>query len=104
MDLADEHQASSMDLFTFLSREAEKTLRRSAGLSVPQSAYDGSRSPSSPSSACSGPAVKSSPSFRRKKCRRGAPSCVSAGEESHGCCCHAWSGSYLACWREGCSK
>ncbi|KAK5600390.1 hypothetical protein CRENBAI_025274 [Crenichthys baileyi] len=43
MDLADEHQASSMDLFTFLSREAEKTLRRSAELSVPQSAYDESR-------------------------------------------------------------
>ncbi|KAK5598449.1 hypothetical protein CRENBAI_011025, partial [Crenichthys baileyi] len=36
--LADERQASSMDLFTFLSRESEKTLRRSAGLSVPQSA------------------------------------------------------------------
>ncbi|KAK5600597.1 hypothetical protein CRENBAI_010403 [Crenichthys baileyi] len=32
-----------VDLFTFLSREAEKTLRRSAGLSVPKSAYDGSR-------------------------------------------------------------
>ncbi|KAK5612677.1 hypothetical protein CRENBAI_009014 [Crenichthys baileyi] len=43
MDLADEHQASSMDLFTFLSREAEKTLRRNAGLSVPLSAYDGPR-------------------------------------------------------------
>ncbi|KAK5604400.1 hypothetical protein CRENBAI_017947 [Crenichthys baileyi] len=33
----------AVDLFTFLPREAEKTLRRSAGLSVPQSAYDGSR-------------------------------------------------------------
>ncbi|KAK5615258.1 hypothetical protein CRENBAI_003825 [Crenichthys baileyi] len=32
-----------MDLFMFPSREAEKTLRRSAGLSVLQSAYDGSR-------------------------------------------------------------
>ncbi|KAK5603517.1 hypothetical protein CRENBAI_005931 [Crenichthys baileyi] len=42
LDLTDDHQASSMDLFTFLSREAEKTLRHSAGLSVPQSAYDGS--------------------------------------------------------------
>ncbi|KAK5604067.1 hypothetical protein CRENBAI_023718 [Crenichthys baileyi] len=96
MDLADEHQASSMDLFTFLSREAEKTLRRSAGLSVPQSAYDGSRlaipcpgpgplrrrSPPAPLAAYSGPAVKSSPSSRRKKRRRGAPSCVSASEES----------------------
>ncbi|KAK5621583.1 hypothetical protein CRENBAI_000323 [Crenichthys baileyi] len=96
MDLADEHQASSMDLFTFLSREAEKTLHRSAGLSVPQSAYDGSRlaipcpgtgplrrrSPPAPLAAHSGTAVKSSPSSRRKKCRRGAPSCVSAGEES----------------------
>ncbi|MED6288234.1 hypothetical protein CHARACLAT_024509 [Characodon lateralis] len=64
MDLVDEHQASSMDLFTFLSREVEKLLPRSAELSVPQSAYDGSRlaipwatkgdwSPSSPFSACS---------------------------------------------------
>ncbi|MEQ2297678.1 hypothetical protein AMECASPLE_037034 [Ameca splendens] len=43
MDLADDHQASAMDLFTFLSREVEKSLCRSAGLSVPQSAYDGSR-------------------------------------------------------------
>ncbi|MEQ2311049.1 hypothetical protein AMECASPLE_015603 [Ameca splendens] len=94
MDLADEHQASSMNLFTFLSREAEKTLRRSAGLSVPESAYYGSRlaipclgtgplrcrSPPAPLAAHSGPAVKPSPSSRRKKCRRGAPSC-SAGEE-----------------------
>ncbi|KAK5610388.1 hypothetical protein CRENBAI_005402 [Crenichthys baileyi] len=96
MDLADEHQASSMDLFTFLSREAEKTLRSSAGLSVLRSAYDGSRlaipcpgtgplrrrSPPAPLAAQSGPAVKSLPSSRRKKCQRGAPSCVSAGEES----------------------
>ncbi|KAK5605157.1 hypothetical protein CRENBAI_023302 [Crenichthys baileyi] len=95
MDLADEHQASSMDLFTFLSREAEKTLRRNAGLSVPQPAYDGSRlaipcpgtgplrhrSPRASLAAHSGPAVKSSPSSRRKKRRRGAPSCGSAGEE-----------------------
>ncbi|KAK5623164.1 hypothetical protein CRENBAI_018429 [Crenichthys baileyi] len=94
MDLADEHQASSMDLFAFLSREVEKMLRRSAGLSVPQSAYDGSRlaipclgtgslrrhSPPAPLAAHSGPAVKPSPSSRRKKCRRGAPSCL-AGEE-----------------------
>ncbi|KAK5600588.1 hypothetical protein CRENBAI_010394 [Crenichthys baileyi] len=85
-----------MNLFTFLSREAEKTLRRSAGLSVPQSAYDGSRlaipcpgtgplrhrSPPAPLAAHSGPAVKSSPSSRRKKRLRGAPSCVSASEES----------------------
>ncbi|MEQ2311842.1 hypothetical protein AMECASPLE_024669 [Ameca splendens] len=89
-DLADEHQARSMDLFTFLSREAEKSLRRSAGLSVPQSAYDGSRlaipcpgtgrhSPPAPLAAHFGPAVK--PSSRRKKRRRGAPSCGSAGEE-----------------------
>ncbi|KAK5603508.1 hypothetical protein CRENBAI_005997 [Crenichthys baileyi] len=76
MDLADEHQASSMDLFTSLSREAERTLCRSAGLSVPQSAYDGSRlaipcpgtgplrrrSPPAPLAAHSGPAVKPSPS------------------------------------------
>ncbi|KAK5598781.1 hypothetical protein CRENBAI_004425 [Crenichthys baileyi] len=41
MDLADEHQANSVDIFTFLSREAEKRLRWSAGLSV-QSAFDGS--------------------------------------------------------------
>ncbi|KAK5623622.1 hypothetical protein CRENBAI_010472 [Crenichthys baileyi] len=94
MDLADEHQASSMDLFTFLSWEAEKTLRRSAGLSVSQSASDGSRlaipclgtgplrrrSLPVPLAAHSGPAVKPSPSSRRKKRRRGAPSC-SAGEE-----------------------
>ncbi|KAK5600775.1 hypothetical protein CRENBAI_010318 [Crenichthys baileyi] len=93
MDLADEHQASSMDLFTFLSREAEKTLRRNAGLSVPQSAYNGSRlaipcpgtgplrrrSPPAPLAAHSGPAVKSSPSSRCKKRRCGAPSCGSAG-------------------------
>ncbi|KAK5619950.1 hypothetical protein CRENBAI_004438, partial [Crenichthys baileyi] len=96
MGLADEHQASSMDIFTVLSREAEKTLRRSAGLSVPQSAYDGSRlaisfpwtsplrrrSPPAPLAAHSGPAVKFSPSSRRKKRRCGAPSCVSAGKES----------------------
>ncbi|MEQ2283493.1 hypothetical protein AMECASPLE_011920, partial [Ameca splendens] len=94
-DLAEEHQARSMDLFTFLSREAEKSLRRSAGLSVPQSAYDGSRlaipcpgtgplrrrSPHAPLAAHFGPAVKPSPSSRRKKRRRGAPSCGSAGEE-----------------------
>ncbi|KAK5617012.1 hypothetical protein CRENBAI_016491 [Crenichthys baileyi] len=91
--LADGRQASSMDLFTFLSREAEKTLRRSAGLSV-QSAYDGSKlaipcpgtgplrrcSPPVPLAAHFGPALKPSPSSRRKKRRRGAPSC-SAGEE-----------------------
>ncbi|KAK5606999.1 hypothetical protein CRENBAI_010841 [Crenichthys baileyi] len=84
----------AVDLFTFLSREAERTLRRSAGLSVPQSAYDGSglaipcpgtgplrrRSLPAPLAAHSGPAVKPSPSSRRKKRRRGAPSC-SAGEE-----------------------
>ncbi|KAK5619713.1 hypothetical protein CRENBAI_008584 [Crenichthys baileyi] len=80
----------AVDLFTFLSWEAEKTLRRSAGLSVPQSAYDGSRlaipcpgtGPLRRRSlaAHSGPAVKPSPSTRRKKPRRGAPSC-SAGEE-----------------------
>ncbi|KAK5606078.1 hypothetical protein CRENBAI_000785 [Crenichthys baileyi] len=34
MDLADEPQASSLDLFTFLSQEAEKTMRRSADLSL----------------------------------------------------------------------
>ncbi|KAK5609935.1 hypothetical protein CRENBAI_007740 [Crenichthys baileyi] len=90
MDLADDHQASSMDLFTFLSREAEKTLRRSAGLSVPQSAYDGSRLAipcpgTGPLRRRSSPplhtAVKPSSSSRRKKRRRGAPSCVSASEE-----------------------
>ncbi|KAK5619619.1 hypothetical protein CRENBAI_011136 [Crenichthys baileyi] len=96
MDLADEPQASSMDLFTFLSWEAEKTLRRLAGLSVPQSAYDGSRlaipcpgtgplrrrSPPAPLAAHQGLAAKPTSSFRHKKRRRGAPSCVSAGEES----------------------
>ncbi|KAK5604253.1 hypothetical protein CRENBAI_020526 [Crenichthys baileyi] len=90
LDLTDDHQASSMDLFTFLSREAEKTLRRSAGLSVPQSAYDGSRLAipcpgTGPLRRRSSPplhtAVKPSSSSRRKKRRRGAPSCVSASEE-----------------------
>ncbi|KAK5604734.1 hypothetical protein CRENBAI_011444 [Crenichthys baileyi] len=90
LDLADDHQASSIDLFTFLSREAEHTLRRSAGLSVRQSAYDGSRLAipclgTGPLRRCSSPplhtAVKPSSSSRRKKRRRGAPSCVSAGEE-----------------------
>ncbi|MED6290496.1 hypothetical protein CHARACLAT_013531 [Characodon lateralis] len=80
-----------MDLYTFLRREAEKSLRSSAGLS----AYDGSRSaipcpgtgplrrrsPPAPLAAHFGPAVKPSPSSRRKKRRRGAPSCGSAGEE-----------------------
>ncbi|KAK5617545.1 hypothetical protein CRENBAI_004235 [Crenichthys baileyi] len=84
----------AVDLFTFLSQEAEKTLRRSAGLSVPQSAYDGSRlaipcpgtgplrrrSLPAPLAAHSGPAVKPSPSSRRKERQRGAPSCL-AGEE-----------------------
>ncbi|KAK5617390.1 hypothetical protein CRENBAI_006629 [Crenichthys baileyi] len=40
------------------------------------------RSPPASLAAHSGPAVKSSPSSRRKKRRRGAPSCVSASEES----------------------
>ncbi|KAK5613756.1 hypothetical protein CRENBAI_016648 [Crenichthys baileyi] len=90
MDLADDHQASSIDLFTFLSREPEKTLHRSAGLSVPQSAYDGSRLAipcpgTGPLRRRSSPplhtAVKPSSSSHRKKRRRGAPSCVSASEE-----------------------
>ncbi|MED6289140.1 hypothetical protein CHARACLAT_033239 [Characodon lateralis] len=81
----------AVDLFTFLSREAEKMLRRSAGLSVLQSAYDGfrlaipcpgtgplSRHSSSPPLHT---AVKPSSSSRCKKRRRGAPSSVSAGEE-----------------------
>ncbi|KAK5605224.1 hypothetical protein CRENBAI_019358 [Crenichthys baileyi] len=84
----------AVNLFTFLSREAEKTLRRSAGLSVPQSAFDGSslaipcpgigplrrRSLPAPLALHSGPALKPSPSSRRKKRRSGAPSC-STGEE-----------------------
>ncbi|KAK5623400.1 hypothetical protein CRENBAI_014846 [Crenichthys baileyi] len=108
MELADSRQESArelapagpgtgrgaVDLFTFLSREAKKTLRRSAGLSVPQSAFDGSglaipcpgtgplrrRSLPAPLASHSGPALKPSPSSHRKKRRRGAPSC-SAGEE-----------------------
>ncbi|XP_047216722.1 uncharacterized protein LOC124865572 [Girardinichthys multiradiatus] len=82
-DLAEEHQASSIDLLTFLSREAEKSLRRSAGLSVPQSAYDGTRlaipvpgtgplhrrSPPPPLVVHSGPAVRPTSSSRRKKRR-----------------------------------
>ncbi|KAK5611349.1 hypothetical protein CRENBAI_018058 [Crenichthys baileyi] len=78
----------AVDLFTCLSREAEKTLHRSAGLSVPQSAYDGSRdrSPSLTFSACSpgcSPRSGSKATFssRRMKRQRGAPSCVSVGEE-----------------------
>ncbi|KAK5615099.1 hypothetical protein CRENBAI_005696 [Crenichthys baileyi] len=81
MDLTDEHQAGSMDLFTFLSREAEKTLRRSPGLSVAQSAYHGSRlaipcpgtgplrrhSPPALLAAHSGPAAKPSSSSHRRK-------------------------------------
>ncbi|KAK5611680.1 hypothetical protein CRENBAI_012282 [Crenichthys baileyi] len=59
MDLADEHQVSSMDIFTFLYREAEKMLRRFAGLSVPQSAFDGSRL----AIPCPSPFFFSSPSF-----------------------------------------
>ncbi|MEQ2177927.1 hypothetical protein GOODEAATRI_008810 [Goodea atripinnis] len=39
------------------------------------------RSPPAPLAAHSDPAVKPSPSSRRKKHRRGAPSCGSAGEE-----------------------
>ncbi|MEQ2311148.1 hypothetical protein AMECASPLE_016622 [Ameca splendens] len=84
-----------MDLFTFLSREAEKSLRRSAGLSVPQSAYDGSRlaipcpgtgplrrrSPHAPLAAHFGPAVKPTSSSRRKKRRRAEVPSRSAGEE-----------------------
>ncbi|MEQ2221385.1 hypothetical protein ILYODFUR_015375, partial [Ilyodon furcidens] len=91
MDLADERQASSMDLFTFLSREAENTLRHSAGLSVPQSAYDGSRL----TIPCPGTgpisrrsyspplhsAAKPTSSSHRIKRWRGAPSCCSASEE-----------------------
>ncbi|MEQ2299586.1 hypothetical protein AMECASPLE_016709 [Ameca splendens] len=83
-DLAEEHQAGSIDLLTFLSREAEKSLRRSEGLSVPQSAYDGSRlaipvpgtgplrrrSPHAPLVVDSGPAVRPTSSSRRKKRRR----------------------------------
>ncbi|KAK5602087.1 hypothetical protein CRENBAI_016724, partial [Crenichthys baileyi] len=81
----------AMDIFTFLSREAEKTLRRSAGLSVPQSAFDGSRlvipcpgtgplrrRSSSPPLHL---AVRPTSSSRRKKRRRGAPTCFSAGVE-----------------------
>ncbi|MED6250474.1 hypothetical protein ATANTOWER_018228, partial [Ataeniobius toweri] len=90
MDLADEHQANSMDIFTFLSREAEKTLRRSAGLSVPQSAFYGSRlaipCPGTiPLRRHSSPplhsAVRPTSSSRRKKHRcAGVPS-RSAGKE-----------------------
>ncbi|MEQ2305279.1 hypothetical protein AMECASPLE_036110 [Ameca splendens] len=98
MDLAPDGPGSgcdAVDLFTFLSWEAEKSLRRSAGLSVPQSAYGGfrlaipcpgtgplrRRSPPAPLAAHSGLAVKPSPSSRRKTRRRGAPSCGLAGEE-----------------------
>ncbi|KAK5615098.1 hypothetical protein CRENBAI_005695 [Crenichthys baileyi] len=92
MDLADDHQASSMDLFTFLSREAEKTLRRSAGLSVPQSAYDGS------SKALILLPPQEMPSWSTVLCFS------QRGGVSHGCFCHAWSSNTLARWREGCSE
>ncbi|MEQ2280785.1 hypothetical protein AMECASPLE_023523 [Ameca splendens] len=75
----------AVDLFTFLSREAEKTLRHSAGLSVPQSALEGSRLAipcpgTGPLRRCSSSpplhtAVKPSPSSRRKRRQRGVPSC-----------------------------
>ncbi|KAK5613342.1 hypothetical protein CRENBAI_023516 [Crenichthys baileyi] len=81
----------AVDLFTFLSQEAKKTLRRSAGLSVPQSAFEGSRLAipcpgTGPLRCCSfspplHTTVKPSPSSRRKKRWRGAPSCGLAGEE-----------------------
>ncbi|XP_047239040.1 uncharacterized protein LOC124878901 [Girardinichthys multiradiatus] len=91
----DQHQAGSMDLLTFQSREVEKSLRRSAGLSVPQSAYDGSRlaipvpgtgplrrrSPPPHLVVCSGPAVGPTSSSRRKKRRRAGVPSRSAGEE-----------------------
>ncbi|MED6291247.1 hypothetical protein CHARACLAT_021527 [Characodon lateralis] len=72
-------------------RKAEKTLRRSAVLSVPQSAFfHGSRLAIPCPGTCplrrrSSPplhtAVKHTSSSRRKKRWRGAPSCGSAGEE-----------------------
>ncbi|KAK5611364.1 hypothetical protein CRENBAI_017860 [Crenichthys baileyi] len=85
----------AVDLFTFLSREAEKMLRRSAVLSVPQSAYDVSRlaipcpwtgplhrrSLPAPLVAHQGLAAKPTSSSHRMKRQRGVPSCVSAGEE-----------------------
>ncbi|MEQ2227509.1 hypothetical protein ILYODFUR_038304, partial [Ilyodon furcidens] len=93
-DLAEEHQASSIDLLTFLSREAEKSCR-SAGLSVPQSAYNGSRlaipvpgtgplrrrSPPAPLVVHSGPALRPTSSSRRKKWQRAGVPSRSAGEE-----------------------
>ncbi|KAK5615559.1 hypothetical protein CRENBAI_025504 [Crenichthys baileyi] len=89
MDLADEHQANSMDIFAFLSREAERMLRRSAGLSVPQSVFCGSRLAipcpgTGPLRRRSTPplhsAARPTSSSRHKKRWRGAPSCGSAGE------------------------
>ncbi|MEQ2216566.1 hypothetical protein XENOCAPTIV_018365 [Xenoophorus captivus] len=107
-------------LFTFLSREAEKTLRRSAGLSVPQSAFDGSRgSPDMESNRTgdrspSSPFFFSSPSYGSEALVLLPPQetpawstflCFSRrGGVSRRCCCHAWSGNSLARWREGCSK
>ncbi|KAK5621675.1 hypothetical protein CRENBAI_022060 [Crenichthys baileyi] len=64
MDLADERQASSMDLFAFLSREAEKRQRRSAGC------------------LCRGRLMLDPGNSRRRKRRCGAPSCSSASEEA----------------------
>ncbi|KAK5612853.1 hypothetical protein CRENBAI_005615 [Crenichthys baileyi] len=96
----------AVDLLTFLSREVERTLRRSAGLSVPQSACDGSRlaipcpgtgplrrcSPPAPLVAHQGQAAKPTSSSRRKK--RQAARLPVFQPVSHGRCCDVWSGGF----------
>ncbi|MEQ2222830.1 hypothetical protein ILYODFUR_030476 [Ilyodon furcidens] len=81
----------TVNLFNYLSREAEKTPCRDAGLSVPQPDYDGSRLAipclgTGPLSRLSSspffhPAAKPSSSSHRKKSRRGAIPILSASED-----------------------
>ncbi|KAK5602930.1 hypothetical protein CRENBAI_019541 [Crenichthys baileyi] len=90
-DLVDKRQEVTLDLFTYLSREAVKTLHHSVGLLVPQSAYDGSRLAipcpgTGPLSRFSSSpplhqAAKLTSSSRRKTRQHGATSCSSASKE-----------------------
>ncbi|MEQ2171913.1 hypothetical protein GOODEAATRI_015493 [Goodea atripinnis] len=81
----------TVNLFNYLSREAEKTPCRGVGLSVPQPDYDGSRLAipclgTGPLSCLSSspffhPAAKPLSSSHRKKSRRGAIPILSASED-----------------------
>ncbi|KAK5623621.1 hypothetical protein CRENBAI_010471 [Crenichthys baileyi] len=89
-DLADKQKADALD--RWVQRQKEEAMRNlpkdlevlPSQLLLEQMECEAvqRRSPPAPLAAHSGPAVKSSPSSRRKKRQRGAPSCVSAGEES----------------------